>query len=60
MKSVNEIIAAMPPEDKKRLEKLAAAEKKTVEEMALFILSKGANTPSIVIAFASAASGIFF
>ena len=34
MKSVNEIIAAMPPEDKKRLEKLAAAEKKTVEEIA--------------------------
>ena len=60
MKSVNEIIAAMPPEDKKRLEKLAAAEKKTVEEMALFILSKGANTPSFVVALASAASGLFF
>lgn len=60
MKSVSELIAAMPPEDKKRLEKLAAAEKKTVEEMALFILSKGANTPPIMIALASAASGIFF
>ena len=26
MKSVSELIAAMPPEDKKRLEKLAAAD----------------------------------
>lgn len=60
MKTVDEIIAALPPENRKRLEKKAAAEKIDIRELALQILSKGANTPKVVMALANASAPIIF
>ena len=60
MKTVEEIVNALPPEDKKRLAKLANAEKKTIEDLVVFILSSGASTPSIALALAGATSAFIF
>ena len=50
MKTVEEILCALPPEDKKRLEKLSASSKKTIEETVISILSEGVNTPTVATA----------
>lgn len=50
MKTVEEILNALPPEDKKRIEKLAAASKKSIEETVITILTEGVSTPSIATA----------
>lgn len=42
--TVEDVINALPPEDKMRLAKKADAAKKTVEEMAIIILSSGDST----------------
>lgn len=47
MKTVEEILRALPPEDKKRIEKMAAASKKSIEETVVFILAEGVSTPTV-------------
>jgi hypothetical protein len=60
MKSVEEIIKAMPPEDRLRLQKMANIQKKDIKEEALFILEKGANTRSLLTVLAGANAVLFF
>ena len=50
MKTVEEILRALPPEDKKRIEKMAAASKKSIEETVVFILAEGVSTPTLATA----------
>jgi hypothetical protein len=50
MKTVEEILNALPPEDKKRIEKLSAASKKSIEETVVSILSEGVSTPTVTTA----------
>ena len=60
MKSVEEIIKAMPPEDRLRLQKMANIQKKDIKEVALFILEKGANTRALLTVLAGANAVLFF
>lgn len=60
MKTAEELIAALPPEDRRRLEKKAAAEKKDARELVIKILAEGANTPAIVMALANASAPFIF
>lgn len=60
MKNVEEIIKAMPPEDRLRLQKMANIQKKDIKEVALFILEKGANTRSLLTVLAGANAVLFF
>lgn len=50
MRTVEELINALPPEDKKRIEKMAASSKKTIEETVVFLLAEGANTSAVLTA----------
>lgn len=60
MKNVEDLIKAMPPEDRLRLEKMARSQKKDIKEVALFILQKGANTHSLLTVLAGASAAFIF
>lgn len=46
--TVEELVNALPPEDRMRLLKKAKSQKKTVREMVISILTKGASTRTAI------------
>lgn len=55
--TVEKIVRALPPEDRMRLRKMATLQKKSVEELVIFLLSKGASTyTGLLSGFATAST----
>lgn len=59
MRNVNDIINALPAEDKKRLEKMAEFTKKSIEELAVFLLREGVSTHLASVLHSSSSTFIF-
>ena len=57
MRTVEELVVKLPPEDRARLVKMATESRKTVEELVVFILSQGVSTRAKRIFLAGITSG---
>lgn len=57
--NIKEVISALPPEVRARLGRMAQLENKTIEELALSLLTEGANTFRFGIFAALATAAVF-
>ena len=59
MKTVEEIVDAIPPEDNLRLRKMAAARNTSVADLVVILLREGVSTYGVMLASFAASSSLF-